>query len=99
MESKSHASLAGAPRDDRIFPGTRRVAWAIVPILAAAFLLLYLQPDHTAELFAWRIKPRMTPLLMGAGYGCTADFFLRAAVVRRLHPAEVWFLPVTPLPS
>jgi hypothetical protein len=75
------------------------VAWAIVPILAAAFLVLYLQPDKTTELFAWTIKPRMTPLLMGAGYIGGAYFFLRAALARRWHQVAVGFLPVTTFAS
>jgi hypothetical protein len=82
-------------RDDRILPFTRWVARLIVPALLIAFLLLYLWPDNTTELFAWTILPRMTPLLMGAGYLGGAYFFLRSALAKKWHHIAVGFLPVT----
>jgi hypothetical protein len=99
MDSTPHLAHASAARDDRILPATRWVAWAIVPILAAAFLVLYFQPDNTTQLFAWTIKPRMTPLLMGAGYIGGAYFFWRAALARRWHKVAIGFLPVTTFAS
>ena len=39
-------------RNDRVFPETRWVSVIIVPFLVAAFVILYLFPDHTQELFA-----------------------------------------------
>jgi hypothetical protein len=59
-----------------------------------AFVLLYVWPDHTTELFAWTIKPSMTPLLMGAGYLGGAYFFLRAVGARRWHHLAAGYLPV-----
>ena len=48
-------------RDDRILPETRWLSAIIIPFLVVAFGILYLFPDHTQELFAWTIHPRMTP--------------------------------------
>jgi len=55
-------------RDDRVLPETRALGYLIPPFLIAAFVILYLLPDRTKDLFAWSIKPSMTPLLMGGGY-------------------------------
>ena len=72
-------------RDDRVLPVTRWVARIIVPFLAAAFLVLYGLPDRTTELFAWTIRPDMTPILMGAGYGAGVYFFYRVSTAREFH--------------
>jgi hypothetical protein len=80
-------------RDDRILIETRLTAAALVPILLAAFVLLYLLPDDTGRLFAWQIEPRMTALIMGAGYLTGAYFFARLALGRRWHRAGI------PLPA
>ena len=54
--------------DDRILGSTRVVAALIIPFLVVAFVILYLLPNMTDQLFAWTIMPRMSALLMGAGY-------------------------------
>jgi hypothetical protein len=82
-------------RNDRILPETRWVSAIIVPFLAVAFGILYLFPDHTKELFAWTIQPRMTPMMLGAAYLAGAYFFVRAATFTRWHWVKVGFLPVT----
>jgi hypothetical protein len=81
-------------QDDRIFAITRWVVAAVIPFLLAAFVILYFFPDNTTELFAWTINPRMTPLLMGAGYITGAYFFLQTLRSRRWHEVAVGFLPV-----
>jgi hypothetical protein len=86
-------------RNDRILPLTRWVARLIVPVLALGFLLLYIWPDNTTEMFAWTIRPRMTPLLMGAGYLGGAYFFLRSALAKKWHHIAVGLLPVTTFAS
>jgi hypothetical protein len=63
--------------------------------LLAAFVTLYLWPDDTGRLFAWTIRPRMTPLLMGSGYLAGAYFFLRAALGRRWHRVGLGLLAVS----
>jgi hypothetical protein len=54
--------------DDRVLPETRWLSALIVPFLLVAFVLLYVFPSDTDRLFAWTIRPDMTPLIMGAGY-------------------------------
>lgn len=90
-------------RDDRVLPVTRWVGRLLVPVLAAAFLILYGLPGRTTELFAWTINPRMTPILMGAGYGTGAYFFYRVATGDRWHEVGMilpgiavftWFMAV-----
>src|SRR5947209_11777014 len=86
----------GTPvRDDRVFPETRWVAVIIIPFLVVAFGILYLFPDHTKELFAWTIQPRMSAMLLGAAYIGGAYFFVRVATLARWHWVKVGFLPVT----
>lgn len=72
-------------RDDRILPLTRSVAWILIPFLVAAFIILYLDGDHTAAWFAWEIPSRLTTALMGAGYLGGAYFFLRVGLRPRRH--------------
>jgi hypothetical protein len=84
-----------AARDDRVLPETRWLAAAIVPVLVAAFVLLYLFPDHTDATFAWMVCPRMAPLIMGAGYIAGAYFFAHALLARRWHTVHLGFLPIT----
>ena len=81
-------------RDDRIFPSTRRVAVVVVAVLLAASLTLYLWPDETERLFAWTIRPRMTPLVMGAGYFAGAFLFACVLASRRWHEVGLAFLPI-----
>jgi hypothetical protein len=82
-------------RTDRILPETRWVSAIIVPFLVAAFAILYLFPDHTQELFAWGIQPRMSAMMLGAAYIGGAYFFVRVATNARWHWVKVGFLPVT----
>jgi hypothetical protein len=77
--------------DDRILPLTRLVALVIIPFLIAAFIILYLFPDETTRLFAWTITPRMTPMLMGAGYIAGAYFFFRLLLLDRWHRVAAGF--------
>ena len=82
-------------RNDRILPETRWISAIIVPFLVVAFGILYLFPDHTQELFAWGIQPRMSAMMLGAAYIGGAYFFVRAAANARWHEVKVGFLPVT----
>jgi len=67
----------------------------MVPFLVAAFAILYLFPDHTQELFAWGIQPRMSAMMLGAAYIGGAYFFLCTAAYARWHWVKVGFLTVT----
>jgi hypothetical protein len=81
-------------RNDRVFPETRWVSAIIVPFLVAAFAILYLFPDHTNELFAWGIQPRMSAMMLGAAYIGGAYFFVCVVAFARWHLVKVGFLPV-----
>ena len=81
-------------RDDRVLPLTRWVARVIVPFLAAAFVVLFGVPDRTTEFFAWTIRPEMTPIVMGAGYGAGVYFFYRVATGDRWHEVAPVFLGI-----
>ncbi|HEV3400989.1 MAG TPA: hypothetical protein VG078_04125 [Acidimicrobiales bacterium] len=74
-------------RDDRVLAPTRWTATLIVPVLTAAFVILYLFPGRTQGLWAWTIEPTMTPMFMGGGYLAGAWFFARVARTRSGHRA------------
>jgi hypothetical protein len=97
MESTGNVERVRRARvsTDRILPETRWVSAIIVPFLVAAFAILYLFPDHTQQLFAWGIQPRMSAMMLGAAYLGGAYFFVRAAADARWHWVKVGFLPVT----
>lgn len=89
MATRTNAGLDGdvqpSVRNDRILSVTRWVGRILVPALVVAALILYWFPDRTTELFAWTIRPTMTPILMGAGYGTGAYFFYRVATGDQWH--------------
>jgi hypothetical protein len=91
----NHSPFVPAANSNQILPLTKWVILLIIPFLAIAFVMLYFFPDNTTELFAWTITPRMTPMLMGAGYISGAYFFARAIRASRWHHIAVGFLPVT----
>jgi hypothetical protein len=86
---------AGMVRDDRILPEVRWLAVLIIPFLVAAFILLYVWPNDTDKLFAWTIKPAMTPMMLAAAYFGGIYFFTRAVLAKRWHLVKLGFLPVT----
>ena len=68
----------------------------LVPVLVAAFIMLYLSPtDLGANRFAWSINPLMSSMMLGATYLGGAYFFV--SVVRSRKWRHVWLglLPVT----
>lgn len=83
-----------APRD-RVLLVTRVLAGIIVPILVAAFVMLYLLPNDTDRLFAWPVKPPMTAMMLGATYLGGAYFFTMVLISRQWHTVKLGFLPVT----
>jgi hypothetical protein len=80
--------------DDRVLPMTRAVATAIVPFLVIAFVVLYFWPGDTGRLFAWPIKPPLTPLVLGSVYLGGAYFFVRAARASSWSAIKAGFPPV-----
>jgi hypothetical protein len=82
-------------RDDRILPLTRVVAAVVMAILILAFVILYLNPTRTSELWAWEIRPNSTAIFMGSGYFAGAYLFMRTAIGTYWHRTSAAFLPIT----
>lgn len=80
---------------DRLLPVTRLLAAVIVPILLAAFIMLYFFPGHSGALFAWPIQPPLTAMLLGATYLGGAYFFTRVVFAQQWHTVRLGFLPVS----
>ena len=85
---------SGSGRDDRILPVTRWLSVVIIPFLVVAFVVLYPFPGDTGRLFAWPVKPTLTPMILGSVYLGGAYFFLRAAMARQWHTVKGGFVAV-----
>ena len=85
-----------ATSNDRVLPATRIVSIAIIPFLLIAFVVLYFFPSahDTANLFAWKIAPPFTPMVLGAVYLGGSYFFFRAAQSNEWHTVEGGFISV-----
>jgi hypothetical protein len=90
-----HRVQSSAVRDDRVFPITRYLAALIVPILTVAFVMLYLFPSRSGDLFAWPIGPHMTAMMLGAAYIGGAYFFTRVVLAKQWHTVTLGFIPVS----
>jgi hypothetical protein len=82
-------------QDDRILLITRIVAAVVIPVLIAAFIVLYFFTQRSGELFAWQIKPNLTAIYMGAGYIGGAYIFLQTLIGRRWHRVSSGYPAVT----
>ncbi|EWT03333.1 hypothetical protein N865_19155 [Intrasporangium oryzae NRRL B-24470] len=80
--------------DDRVLRFTRGLSLFIAPFLIVAFVILYLFPGETRQLWAWTIRPTMTPMVLGAAYAGGAYFFIRALSERRWSALKSGFLAV-----
>ena len=91
----SPPAAALGPRD-RVLPATKVLSAVIVPFLVAAFVLLYFwpAPDDTARLFAWRIVPGFTAMVLGSVYLGGSYFFVRAIWANQWHRIAGGFLPI-----
>ena len=76
-------------RDDAVLPAMRVVAVVVVAVLLPALVILWGLPSRTADLWAWTIKPDLTPIFMGSGYGAGAYFFYRVYRTARWHEVSV----------
>jgi hypothetical protein len=81
-------------RDDRVLALTHWVSLVIIPFLAVAFVVLVPWPSDTGRLFAWEIKPTLTPMVLGSVYLGGAYFFLRAFRAKEWHTVKGGFVPV-----
>jgi len=88
------ATTVPATRDDRVLVYTRVLSIVIVPFLLVAFVLLYLFPGNTKNLFAWTIRPTMTPMVLASAYLGGAYFFLRVLGEPRWNAVKTGFLSV-----
>jgi hypothetical protein len=85
-------SQPAAGRDDRILEATRWAALVVFAILVPAVVVLWGTPGHTADRWAWTIKPDLTPIFLGSGYGAGAYFFWRTFRARSWHPSSAGVL-------
>ena len=82
--------------DDRLLPATRVLALVIIPVLVAAFTVLFGFPGRTRQLWAWTIRPDLAALIMGGAYVAGAWFFARGLYVGRWHRVAIGWLAVIP---
>ncbi|HTP10373.1 MAG TPA: hypothetical protein VMP08_19100 [Anaerolineae bacterium] len=82
-------------RDDHIYRFTRLLAVIIIPFLIVAWVILYLLPERSGELFAWPIKPSMTAMMLAAAYLGGVYFFARVVSAKQWHAIKAGLLPVT----
>lgn len=89
-------TAGSTPRTDRVLPATRALSAFIIPFLLVAFVVLYFFPSakDTAHLFAWRIVPPFTPMVLGSVYLGGAYFFLRAFRATEWHRVGAGFISV-----
>jgi hypothetical protein len=80
------------PRNDRVLPATHWAALVVFVILVPAVVILWGAPGRTADLWAWTIKPDLTPIFLGSGYGAGAYFFWRTYRAERWHPSSAGVL-------
>jgi hypothetical protein len=92
--SRSLVRPSVGDRDDRILPATRALAFVIVPILTVAWVMLWIFPERSGDLFSWPVKPPMTAMMLGATYLGGAWFFGTVVVSRAWHTVTLGFLPV-----
>jgi hypothetical protein len=82
-------------RDDHLLSPTKWTGRIIIPVLVAAFVILWIFAGHTKDLWAWTINAKMSEIVMGGGYLSGAYFFFRVATVREWHRVAVGFIGVT----
>jgi hypothetical protein len=97
MSNPSLVSHQRSAKNDhhQLLPITRRLAAVIVPILVAAFIMLYLFPNDSGRLFAWPISPPMSAMMLGATYLGGAYFFTRVVLAKSWHSVQLGFIPVS----
>jgi len=77
-----------APAESRVLPESRRVALFVSVILVPAVVVLWGLPDRTADLWAWTIRPDLTPIFIGAGFAAGSFFFWQTFRAERWHPSS-----------
>jgi hypothetical protein len=82
--------------DDALLPATRVLASIVIPVLVAAFVILFGFPSRTRRLWAWTIRPDLASSVMGGAYLAGAWFFARGLHVGRWRRVAVGWLAVIP---
>lgn len=80
--------------DNQILLETRRVAALVIPFLVAAFIILFIFPHQTEMLFAWKIQPSMSAMMLGSAYAGGIYFFTGVLRSKQWHHVKAGFLPV-----
>ncbi len=81
---------------NRILPESRWVAALVIPFLATAFVILFLLPGQTERLFAWKIQPHMSAMMLGATYAGGIYFFAGVLRSRQWYRVKVGYLALLP---
>jgi hypothetical protein len=87
-------NLCNAGQRDSVLPVTRWLSISLLPFLAVAFVLLYVWPDRTGQLFAWTIRPDLTAMMLAAAYLGGLFFFGSAVRTARWSEIQNGFLAV-----
>jgi hypothetical protein len=82
--------------DDSLLLATRVLALIIIPVLVAAFIVLFGFPSDTTRLWAWTIRPDLACMIMGGAYLAGAWFFARSVRDGRWHRVAIGWLAVIP---
>ncbi|MEA2685385.1 MAG: hypothetical protein QOE93_580 [Actinomycetota bacterium] len=80
--------------DDRVLPATRALSIFIIPFLVVGFAVLFFWPKDTDTLFAWKINPPLTAMLLASVYIGGAWFFVQAARAKSWQTIKGGFVPV-----
>jgi len=80
--------------DNKILSETRWVAALVIPFLVVAFIILFFFPGQTERLFAWKIQPSMSAMMLAAAYAGGIVFFAGVLRLKQWHRIKVGFLPV-----
>lgn len=87
--------MTSTTSEDRILLITRLLAVLVIPFLVAAFLILFVFPGRTEQLFAWKLQPQMSAMMLGATYLTGVFFFSTVLLSRHWRQVRAGFLPVT----
>ncbi len=79
---------------DRVLPATRALSIFIIPFLLAGFAVLFFWPKDTDTLFAWKINPPLTAMVLASVYIGGAWFFVQAARATSWQTIKGGFVPV-----
>lgn len=80
--------------ENKILSETRWVAAFVIPFLVVAFVILFIFPGQTESLFAWKIQPTMSAMMLAAAYAGGIYFFTGVLKIKQWHKVKVGFLPV-----